>query len=95
MCYMHMLFVFIYAYWCPTRVLYQMMFVALNSNTTGVTTEPVTAYLYGTSEFIPIFSGLCVAQSSVFCVVFCRSLFGSLSFLSFDLLRFTASHYPI
>ena len=32
-----MLFVFIYVYWCPTRFLYQMMFVSFNSNTTSVT----------------------------------------------------------
>jgi len=30
-----MLFVFIYTYWCPTRLQYQMMFVSFNSNTTG------------------------------------------------------------
>ena len=33
------------------------------------------AYLSGTSEFIPGFSGVHVAQSLVFCVLYCRSLF--------------------
>jgi len=29
--------VFIYVFWCPTRLPYQMMFVSFNSRTTGVT----------------------------------------------------------
>jgi hypothetical protein len=33
------------------------------------------AYLSGTSEFIPGFSGVPVAQSLVFCVLVYRSLF--------------------
>ena len=38
-----MLIVFIYTSWCPTRFPFQMMFVSLNSNTTGVTTGVGTA----------------------------------------------------
>ena len=68
-----MLFVFIYVYWCPTRFLYQMMFVTFNSNTTGVTCGAGTAYPSGTPEFTPDFSGICAAQHLVFCVVFCRT----------------------
>ena len=68
-----MLFVFIYVYWCPTRFLYQMMFVTFNSNTTGVTCGAGTAYPSGTPEFTPEFSGICAAQHLVSCVVFCRT----------------------
>jgi hypothetical protein len=32
-----MLFVFVYVYWCPTRFPYNMMFLTVNFNTTGVT----------------------------------------------------------
>jgi hypothetical protein len=39
-----MLFVFLYAYWCPTRCLYQMRFVSFNSKTMSVTSRPGTTY---------------------------------------------------
>ena len=39
----HVLFVCIYANWCPTRFTYQMMFVSYNSNMMGVTNEAETA----------------------------------------------------
>ena len=42
-------------------------------NTTGGTGEAETAYLSGEPEFTHCFSGVCVAQSLFFCVVFCRS----------------------
>jgi hypothetical protein len=56
---------------CPTRFAYQMMFVSFNSNTKGVTIGAGTSNL--TSS--PVFSGVSVAQSFVFFVVFCKSLF--------------------
>jgi hypothetical protein len=44
------------------------------TNTTGVTSGEGTAYPSESPGFIPVFSGVCVAQSLVFYVVFCRSL---------------------
>jgi len=38
MFFVYIICIFIYAYWCPTRVIYQMMLVAFNCKTTGVTT---------------------------------------------------------
>jgi hypothetical protein len=70
---------YLYLFTCPTRFLYQMMFVTFNSNTTGVTCGAGTAYPSGTPEFTPEpeftpdFSGICAAQHLVFCVVFCRT----------------------
>jgi hypothetical protein len=43
------------------------------------------------SEFIPLFSGLHVAQSIAFCVVFYKPLW---FFLSFSFFQLTASDYP-
>jgi hypothetical protein len=48
-----------------------------------------TAYLS-----TPGFSGIRIAQSLVFCVVFCRSLFVLLAIALYALLRFTVSDYP-
>ena len=53
-----------------------MVFVSLNSNTTGVTCVAGTATLPEHS----VFSGVRVARSLVFCVMFCRSLLVLLSF---------------
>jgi hypothetical protein len=47
----YMFFVFIYAYWWPTRFPNQMMFVS-PGNTTSVTCEARTADLSGASEFL-------------------------------------------
>ena len=50
-------------------------------NTMGATSEAGTAYPFGAHEFTPlVFSGVPVARSLVFCVVFYRSLFVLLSF---------------
>ena len=57
-----------------------MMFVSFKSCTTGVTHKPS-----GEPEFIPCFSGACVARSLVFCVMFCRSLFVLLFFFFWTL----------
>jgi hypothetical protein len=42
----------------------------------------------------PVFSGFRVAQSVVFCVVFCRSLHFSYLVVILSVFRFTASGYP-
>jgi len=65
-----------------------------SSNTVGVTSGAETAYPSGTLEFTPVFSGVDVSRSLVFCVVFCRSLFVLLATMFSVLLRFTASDYP-
>jgi hypothetical protein len=64
-----MLFVFIYAYWCPTRFPYQIIFNVLNSNTTGVTSGEGTDYPSGASVFTSVLSGVPVAHSSFLCNV--------------------------
>ena len=43
--------------------------------TTGATSRARTTPPSGTPEFIPVFIGVRVTRSLVFCVVFCRSLF--------------------
>ena len=65
----YLLFVFIYVFWCPTRFQYQMVFASFNSNEQ----ELLTLSEHPNSS--PIFSGVCVHQSLVFCVVFCKWLF--------------------
>jgi len=40
----------------------------------GATSEAGTAFPSGATMFTSVFSGLRVARSLVFCVVFCRSL---------------------
>jgi len=64
-----MLFVFIYTYWCPTRFPYQIIFIFLDSNTTGVTSGAGTDYPSGVSEFTSVLSGVRVAHSSFLCNV--------------------------
>jgi len=51
-----------------------------------------TAYLSRSPDFLPFFSGVRVAQSLVFSVVFCRSLFVFFLVLSV-LLQITVSDY--
>ena len=67
--------VFIYVFWCPTRFLYQMMLVSCTSSTMGATCGAETANPCGAHDFTPAFSGVRVSRSSVFCIMFCRSLF--------------------
>jgi len=56
-----------------------------------------TAYLSRSPQFIPFFSGVCVAGSLVFYVVFCRSLFVFflLVIVLSVLLQITVFDYPI
>ena len=54
--------------------------VCNNSNTTAATCDAGISYPSGAPEFTPGFSGVYVAWSFVCCVMFCRSLFGLLSF---------------
>ena len=62
----------------------------------GVISGTGTAYSSVTHEFIHVFSGVRVARSFVFCVVFCRSLFilFLLDIVLSILLRFKDSDYP-
>ena len=57
-----------------TRFPYQMMFVSFSSNTTGVTSGTGSATHFGAPAFTLGYSGVSVARSLVFCVVFCRLL---------------------
>ena len=67
-----------------------MMFVSFNSNMVGVTCGAGTADYSRAPEFTPVYSGVRVARSLVFCFVD-----RCLSFWPFSFgLRFTASHYP-
>jgi len=71
-----MLLVFNFANWCPTLFPYQKIFVSLNSNMTDITSKAGTVCPDGTPDFILIvLCGIRVAQSLVFCVEFCGSLF--------------------
>ena len=66
-----------------------MIWPIFHIHTMGATYDAGTAYPSGEDDFTPDFSGIGVAQSLVFCVVFCRS---SLSIVLY-VLRFTASDY--
>ena len=48
---------------------------------TGATCGAGTSFPSGAPEFTPVFSGVYVAGSKVFCVMFCRLFFVLLSFL--------------
>ena len=59
-----MLSVFIYVYWCFTRIPYQMVFVK----------QVMLSYPSRAHEFTPAFSQVHVDQSLMFCVIFGRQL---------------------
>ena len=64
-------------YWCPTQFPCQLM--SFNSITERVTlVEQELLTLPKHTEFISGFITVCVAQSLVFCVVFCRTLSSSI-----------------
>jgi len=70
--------------------------VCNKSSTADTTSGTGTAYPSGAHEFTPCFSGVRAAQSLVFCVMFCVSLFVPF-LLAIGLsafLQFTASDYP-
>ena len=71
--------------------------VCNKSNTTSATNGAGTGYLSGAPDFTPSFSGVRVARSLVFSVVFCRSLLVLCSFTVCHcvcfLLRFTDCDY--
>ena len=52
-----MLFVFIYAYWCPTPLPISDDALSFNCNTTGVTGETRIAEPSGSPDFIPVLVG--------------------------------------
>jgi len=61
-----MLFVFICAYWFPTRFPYQMMFVLSDSNSMGVTSSVGNAYPSGCTRLNPgLVCVIRVAQSGL------------------------------
>jgi hypothetical protein len=64
------LFVLIYAYWCPTRFPYQMMFVSFNSDMTGVKCVAEAATPLGYLMLSPVSSRIRGARSLVFCAMF-------------------------
>ena len=66
--------VFIYVCWCPTRFPYHMMFASFNSYMTSATCGAGNANPCEAHEFTPAFSGARVSRSSVFCIMFYRSL---------------------
>ena len=51
-------------------MLHQMTFMSFNSKSTGVTGEALPVHLSSSTDF----TGVRVAQSCIFCVMFCRSL---------------------
>ena len=63
-----------------------------NSNAIGITSEAGIANRSGASEFTPVFSGVCVAQSLAFFVDHCLSFYRL--GIALSVLRFTASDYP-
>ena len=95
----YLFFVFIYAYWCPTRFLCQMILVLFNGDTTYATSEIGTAYpsicnlvhprfivrfqLLNHQFLIKHFVDLCICVCPFF--VF---------FVLSDLLQYTSSDYP-
>jgi hypothetical protein len=77
----YLLIVFIHVYWSPTRFSYQMVFTV---------TRRVTLPEHTSSP--SIVSGVRVARSFSFCVVFCRSLFVLLAIISV-FSNFTCKYY--
>ena len=90
------LFAFIWIYWC-LHIRWCSCPLTVTRRLSHVEQELLTLSEHMSSS--SIFSGVRVAQSLVFCVVFCRSLFCSfviflLAIVLSVLLRFTASVYP-
>ena len=80
-----MLFVFIYAYWRPTRFPHQMMSMSFISNTTGVTYGARTADPSGAPMFTPDFWWDLICSIFSFLCNIWRSLLVLLSFLFWPL----------
>jgi len=83
---------------CPSNnsVLFSSLMLIIGTSSRlarqGITNEAGTAYTPGTPAFSLGFSGVRVAQSLVFLVVFCRPLFVLLSVVM-SVLKFTASDF--
>ena len=71
---------YVYSYWCPTHFPYHSLF---NSNMMGTASGAGTGYPPDHPRSHPFFSRVHVAQSLVFCVLFCWPLFVFSFFLSF------------
>jgi hypothetical protein len=63
----------------------QLSCYLFKSNTIGSTIGTANADLSGATEFIPVFSGVSVARTLIFCVIFCRQLLGLLEHKDLDL----------
>ena len=66
--------------------------VCNKSDTTGVTCGAWPVHPSGAPEFTPVFSWVRVAESVVFCVMFCRSLFVLLYFFFWPLCCLSFGH---
>jgi hypothetical protein len=74
---------------------FQMMFMSFNSNTTVSLVEQELITLPEHLSSAPVYSGVRIARSFVFFVVFCRSLLVLfLLTIVFSILRCKASDYP-
>ena len=82
-----MLFVFMYAYQCLCILVSNTISMSFNRTVTWQVShmEQELLTLPEHLSSLSVFSGLPVARSLVFCVVFCISLFVLLSFLSWPL----------
>ena len=75
---------------------FQMMFVSFNSNMTVSLVEQELITLPEHLSSAPVYSGVRIARSFVFFVVFCRSLLVLfLLTIVFSILRCKASDYPL
>ena len=92
------IFIFINAYWCPTRFPHQMMFGRFNTDTLSATSGGRTGYTSRSSGFSHSFRVVHAAQSFDFRVILWGSLFFLLSHfvlaIAFSVLRFQTSKYP-
>ena len=57
--------------WCPTRYPFQLMFMSFYRKMMGVTSGAGANNPSEAHEFTPVFNGVLVAQSLVFCVALC------------------------
>jgi hypothetical protein len=83
---------------CLITNIYSIVYDVVNtlSNTTDAISGTLDACLSGAPMWTHVFSGVRVGRYLVFCVVFCRLYFVTLSFFPFVLsvIRITASDYP-
>jgi hypothetical protein len=66
----YLCYLYLFVCWCPVRFPYHMMFLSLNSRTTGVTRGTGTTNSSGAPEFITGLVGFVLLD-----IYFCGSLF--------------------